>query len=427
MKELNMENANDHPFKVSVVKDAEFFANSHPYKVTIEGGGGNEGRVVDELPEEGEPGYIYLVLKESSPEGDIYDEYMWVLLQDGETHGWEHIGATNEVKTGAAKVLTDKDYNWNSTTKTAVEPFNSVALWLLDSGMYSVPENFPAYTHLLGGSPQAFNNGLAIVSSDETYSGAGVTSMITLHYSNTYPAHISGQTFTPYMYSVGKTSGEGHKATLLNSSACRNDLTSTSDALPLAANQGKVLKEMVDGVDKKIGQARDLTTADYNWPVDNPTGVAVWLLDAGIYTRAEGVKVWRGNNASLSNYYNTILVPRNDLAWNMYIAFGMEDHPYNSNRPITWTTSKNYGATNDSQYLLDATTVVNNLTTSSAGSYGPQVLDARQGKILNDNIGDLTTLTTTVKTSTVAAINELVTTIGNIETALNIINNGSES
>ena len=92
-----MENANSHPFKVSIVKDATMFANSHPYKVSIEGGGGNEGRVVDELPEEGEPGYIYLVLKEQSPEGDIYDEYMWVLLQDGETHGWEHIGATNEV------------------------------------------------------------------------------------------------------------------------------------------------------------------------------------------------------------------------------------------------------------------------------------------------------------------------------------------
>ena len=92
-----MENANDHPFKVSIVKDAKFFANSHPYKVTIEGGGGTEGKVVDELPEEGETGYIYLVLKEETEEGNIYDEYMWVLQQD-ETYGWEHIGATNEVK-----------------------------------------------------------------------------------------------------------------------------------------------------------------------------------------------------------------------------------------------------------------------------------------------------------------------------------------
>lgn len=103
-----MENANDHPFKVSIVKDAEFFANSHPYKVTIEGGGGNEGRVVDELPEEGEPGYIYLVLKEETEEGNIYDEYMWVLKQD-ETYGWEHIGATNEINLTYYDILGPND------------------------------------------------------------------------------------------------------------------------------------------------------------------------------------------------------------------------------------------------------------------------------------------------------------------------------
>lgn len=140
-----MENANDHPFKVSIVKDAEFFANSHPYKVSIEGGGGggNEGRVVDELPEEGEPGYIYLVLKEHTPEGDIYDEYMWVLLQDGETHGWEHIGATNEIKTGGPTILTTADYNWNSVNKSTSGTLDSFALWLLDDGLYSFDAGIP--------------------------------------------------------------------------------------------------------------------------------------------------------------------------------------------------------------------------------------------------------------------------------------------
>lgn len=103
-----MENANDHPFKVTIVKDAKFFANSHPYKVSIEGGGGTEGKVVDELPEEGETGYIYLVLKEETEKGNIYDEYMWVLQQD-ETYGWERIGATNEVKLKYYKTLGPND------------------------------------------------------------------------------------------------------------------------------------------------------------------------------------------------------------------------------------------------------------------------------------------------------------------------------
>lgn len=97
---MGIENANSHPYQVEIVgaDDNSFYANSHPYKVAIVGGhAGIEARIVDELPETGETGYIYLVLKETTSEGDVYDEYMWVLQQDGETYAWEHIGATNEV------------------------------------------------------------------------------------------------------------------------------------------------------------------------------------------------------------------------------------------------------------------------------------------------------------------------------------------
>lgn len=41
---------------------------------------------------------------------------------------------------GGIKILTADDYNWNSTTVTAVEPFNSVALWLLEPGLYKIPQ-----------------------------------------------------------------------------------------------------------------------------------------------------------------------------------------------------------------------------------------------------------------------------------------------
>ena len=93
-------NANDHPFKVALADagDGEMYANSHPYKVVIEGGGiGFEAVIVDELPETGDPKNIYFILKESTPEGDIYDEWMWMLQQD-ETYGWTHIGTTDTVE-----------------------------------------------------------------------------------------------------------------------------------------------------------------------------------------------------------------------------------------------------------------------------------------------------------------------------------------
>jgi len=89
--------ANDHPTKVVEVDDTGFYANDHPYKVVNVGGSsGIKAKVVDELPETGEDGVIYLILKEETKEGDIYDEWIWVEESGGE-YAWEHLGATNEV------------------------------------------------------------------------------------------------------------------------------------------------------------------------------------------------------------------------------------------------------------------------------------------------------------------------------------------
>lgn len=124
---------NSHPVKVVKVADEGFYANSHPYKVVFEGGGGSEGRVVDELPETGEPGYIYLVLKEETSEGNIYDEYMWVLQQDGETYGWEHIGVTNEVKIEIDDAISSTSEN--AVQNKAIKSYVDNAIASIDSGI----------------------------------------------------------------------------------------------------------------------------------------------------------------------------------------------------------------------------------------------------------------------------------------------------
>lgn len=279
MEKIIMENANSHPFKVSIVKDATMFANSHPYKVSIEGGGGNEGRVVDELPEEGEPGYIYLVLKESSPEGDIYDEYMWVLQQDGETYGWEHIGATNEVNLDVVKILTQDDYNWNSRTASATEPYDTIALWLLDDGLYKAPGITvrPVANTVVGGN----NTNLYLVSKAESniqrgsvVCFAGVTSVL-------YSAvDVNGQNYATnkFFRSVSQTTG-----------------SSTEDLMSQ--------KAITDAINNASG-VKTLTTADYNYPTNNPTRVGAWMLEPGIYKAASGVNV---NITSSDLYQNGTL------------------------------------------------------------------------------------------------------------------------
>lgn len=175
---------------------------------------------------------------------------------------------------GQAKVLSSEDYNWNSQTRTAVEPFDCIALWLLDSGVYSIPRGVTAYTHINSGNLQQFGNGLVIISSDETSNNHDVVSMISLHYSDTYPGHASGQTFTPYMYSVNKTDGNGQYVTLLNSSSVRDELVSTAITLPLAANQGRILNERIGDLSTLQTTAKTSAVAAINELVSSGGGVA---------------------------------------------------------------------------------------------------------------------------------------------------------
>lgn len=51
------------------------------------------------------------------------------------------------------------------------------------------------------------------------------------------------------------------------------------------------------------GGATELTSADYNWPTDNPTGVALWLLDSGWYT-APGITVLFDVKTSYGTFSN---------------------------------------------------------------------------------------------------------------------------
>lgn len=49
----------------------------------------------------------------------------------------------------------------------------------------------------------------------------------------------------------------------------------------------------------------ELTSADYNWPTNNPDGVALWLLDTGVY-EFNGIKVYASGNDLWSNSFTAV-------------------------------------------------------------------------------------------------------------------------
>lgn len=107
----------------------------------------------------------------------------------------------------------------------------------------------------------------------------------------------------------------------------------------------------------------------------------------------------------------------------VYVVVAQRDSGYNSEDCIFMFCSENaqnsYVGNNiligrrsiSPRYMVNSSLIADNLTSGAGTGY---VLNANQGRILNNNIGNLTTLTTTAKTSTVAAINELVTSITGI-------------
>lgn len=56
------------------------------------------------------------------------------------------------------------------------------------------------------------------------------------------------------------------------------------------------------------GGITELTTADYNYPTANPTGVAIWLLPTGIYKTKDNVSLFYSSNTSANTQASLITV-----------------------------------------------------------------------------------------------------------------------
>lgn len=189
------------------------------------------------------------------------------------------IDITNDVikatNTGKARVLTTADYNYPTSNP------DSVALWLLDAGTYTITDS-NVYVRI----SSAFGSRLA--------EGALATVSATDSTSNRKTIIVSSATSSPIQKStINLSTGAmvGIAESLIT--RVRDTLTSTETGDALSANQGKVLKDMIDAL--PTGGVSELTSADYNWPTNNPDGIALWLLEPGLYY-AENAQVYMSSD-----------------------------------------------------------------------------------------------------------------------------------
>lgn len=164
---------------------------------------------------------------------------------------------------------------------------------------------------------------------------------------------------------------------------------------------GAQIKELPGKIEAVKGLARELTTADYNYPTNSPNRIVLADLPDGFYT-------WNSStDMQVSVFRNsTILYTQGGwaLVMNDQAATGSAFKGKAVLCNIRGSNIEYWHGTNSStQNTFYISAPVNSLTSTSTTA----PLSANQGKVLNDKIGDLSTLTTTDKTSTVAAINEI--------------------
>ena len=169
---------------------------------------------------------------------------------------------------------------------------------------------------------------------------------------------------------------------------------------------GAQVKELPEKIEAVKGLAKVLTADDYNWPTNNPTRVAVWTLEPGLYIAPQA---------------NLAVTQSTNLGYGYLIFVNKESSGSVSSVVLQGSTAElrsyrtnSTGAETVNLKILSTRDVQDNLVSVYSG----YPLSAAQGKVLNDKIGgDLSNLTTADKTSLIAAINEVAGQSGGSYTA----------
>lgn len=232
------------------------------------------------------------------------------------TQTWTFIGATGpyytkseidskiEVNRGLAHILTSEYYNWNSTSHSSVEPYDSVALWLLAPGMYIFENGVSGYVG------ERTPNHLWVPTNDKKLyqvSPPGTYGVLIIDWETNLTTGGSPMGVAR-MYDVSRTTGIVTKSGYLG--APIDNLSSTNADVPLSARQGKILNDT-------IGDLSALTTyqkgsivnaineinreGDYSDTVELDTETK-WTNGDKIYKRTIQVASLPNNSSSIYSF-----------------------------------------------------------------------------------------------------------------------------
>lgn len=148
------------------------------------------------------------------------------------------------------------------------------------------------------------------------------------------------------------------------------------------------------------GGVKELTTNDYNYPVNNPAYVAMWLLSPGYYTAPSGVEVRNSTaNGTDSRYVDGINFIIGGNSSSNRSAFILSAGGNRAISAVYMSGGYNtYRETRDFA-VIRIIDIADSLT--STDEY--KVLSAKQGKVLNDKIGNVETILQTLNSGNGAA------------------------
>lgn len=141
---------------------------------------------------------------------------------------------------------------------------------------------------------------------------------------------------------------------------------------------------------KNATLARVLTTDDYNWPENNPDGVAIFRLPYGLYrTSTDGSVKYYTETTTSGTAYRAFLVMPNGMNPNAYVEIlalgGMSGGSGNYHTLSLAEVAISDGVASGS--IIDRQLVTSgNVVDSLTSSYSKQPLSANQGRILNEKI-----------------------------------------